>query len=67
MLSNIVAGQSISPLRKAKPTGKHRPDLESVAAAAKLAASAPQLAGDYQRLAEELVRQLEKMRDEVAV
>lgn len=35
-------------------SGKHRPDPESVAAVQALAASAPHLAGDYHRLAEEL-------------
>jgi cellulose biosynthesis protein BcsQ len=40
--------------RAAKGEGKHHPDEESVAAVEALAASAPHLAGDYQRLAEEL-------------
>lgn len=38
----------------AKGEGRHHPDSESVAAVEALAASAPHLAGDYQRLAEEL-------------
>ncbi|HSZ30060.1 MAG TPA: ParA family protein [Pseudonocardiaceae bacterium] len=52
--------------RRGQGSGKHRPAPESVAAAATLAASAPHLAGDYQRLAEELLGRLAKM-SEVAV
>jgi chromosome partitioning protein len=52
--------------RRGDGTGKHRPDPDSRDAAAKLAASAPHLAGDYQRLAEELLGRLAKM-SEVAV
>lgn len=52
--------------RRGQGSGRHRPDPESVAAAANLAASAPHLAGDYQRLAEELLVRLTKM-SEVAV
>lgn len=47
--------------RRGKGTGKHRPDPESVAAVVTLAASAPHLAGDYQRLAEELLERLARM------
>jgi chromosome partitioning protein len=47
--------------RRGKGPGKHRPDPESVAAVATLAASAPHLAGDYQRLAEELLGRLVTM------
>lgn len=47
--------------RRGEGRGKHRPDPDSLAAAATLAASAPHLAGDYQRLAEELLGRLEKM------
>jgi cellulose biosynthesis protein BcsQ len=47
--------------RRGEGGGKHRPDPESVAAATQLAASAPHLAGDYQRLAEELLGRLERL------
>lgn len=40
-------------------TGKHRPDPDSVQAAQALAASAPQLTGDYQALAEELAGRIQ--------
>lgn len=43
--------------RRGSGSGKHRPDTE---AAVSLAASAPHLAGDYQRLAEELMGRLEQ-------
>ena len=52
--------------RRGQGSGKHRPDPESVAATTSLATSAPHLAGDYQRLAEELLGRLTKM-SEVAV
>lgn len=47
--------------RRGQGGGKHRPDPNSVAATANLAASAPHLAGDYQRLAEELLGRLTSM------
>lgn len=46
--------------RRGEGPGQHRPDPESTAAAATLAASAPHLAGDYQRLAEELTARIAK-------
>ena len=53
--------------RKGQGSGKHhRPNSASVAPAENLAASAPHLAGDYQRLAEELLVRLTKI-SEVAV
>lgn len=53
--------QLFAALRRARGgdrPGKHRPDEASEQAVEQLAASAPHLAGDYQRLAEEITKRL---------